>query len=668
MLKSPDDPLDQHVSSITISSSTHTHPLPVPAPPQPPLPTANPDLPSLAAVALDARDIPPVEQQQLPHPAPDTNFAYSYPPPPGEDNSGALPYPLETPHLTRAPVAVLCKDPAVGRGVFATADIPAGEVVEVSPVLVLGEKEYKGTTAGESPDDGKLRGVEASQLRGYVFTWGRDGSMAVALGLGSLFNHSSTPNVSYSLDHAQYTISYRAAKPIQAGEELCIFYGHSVSFANSASSGAAANDVESVDDGWGGLGAVGSEAGQDEREEEEDTPEELKRIKALKKLTPEELDERDTEIVGFDEEGFNWKRVTDIIDPEDAVLSTMPCYAITIAARHSALVFQFVRKHSNRKFNELGHLKRVKPLAVPAPIPAQAEAVAEGAHVEPVPARTETTGADAQQHVLLWPVASAPPNLRELLSASPIAAALAASNPTASPDALAALLEPFVVDVPAQAAHTEEQATEWGKVWPVTVVHIREGAKATRRKRGWERAKLEWIEREARKVWNRADEAARLGEHPIACHVTDTWYPGFHTSLRPPLVVVNALDTRKSTGNVLAHAACNAIDAVAVLDLHDARPPLSRFNPEAADPPYLLNGLTLFISHEPCLLCAMSLLHSRVKQVYFVKRAPGAGGCGSLYNVHEDGGLNHRFEVWEWTGPRDRGMAEGEPDRLRMDP
>ncbi|KWU45978.1 SET domain-containing protein, partial [Rhodotorula sp. JG-1b] len=109
--------------------------------------------------------------------------------------------------------------PAVGRGVFATCDIPAGEVIEISPVLVLGEEEYTGR-----------KKVEASQLRGYVFTWGRDGSMAVALGIGSLFNHSTSPNITYSLDYTQYTISYRTAKPIQRGEELCIFYGHSVRF------------------------------------------------------------------------------------------------------------------------------------------------------------------------------------------------------------------------------------------------------------------------------------------------------------------------------------------------------------------------------------------------------------------------------------------------------
>lgn len=175
-------------------------------PPQPPEFGANADLPSLASVALSGSGdgaTPPVEHK-LPDPDRGSStvtredhaqadrraqeLAYSYPPPPAlgsADDETALPYPPSTPHLTRAPIEIATRDPAVGRGVFATCDIPAGEVIEISPVLVLGEEEYTGRRKGERNSDGELRGVEASQLRGYVFTWGRDGSMAVALGIGA---------------------------------------------------------------------------------------------------------------------------------------------------------------------------------------------------------------------------------------------------------------------------------------------------------------------------------------------------------------------------------------------------------------------------------------------------------------------------------------------------
>lgn len=195
-------------SSSTRSRFQHPeHPVVLAEPPQPPEFDANADLPSLASVALsgsgDLGATPPVEHK-LPDPDRESStvahehhvqqvgrrvqeLAYSYPPPPalGSADETALPYPPSTPHLTRAPIEIATRDPAVGRGVFATCDIPAGEVIEISPVLVLGEEEYTGRKKGERNSDGELRGVEASQLRGYVFTWGRDGSMAVALGIGA---------------------------------------------------------------------------------------------------------------------------------------------------------------------------------------------------------------------------------------------------------------------------------------------------------------------------------------------------------------------------------------------------------------------------------------------------------------------------------------------------
>ncbi|GAA5875125.1 hypothetical protein JCM16303_005018 [Sporobolomyces ruberrimus] len=593
------------------------------------------------------------------------SLSYSYPPPPGTSDSPtsdpttppSLPYPPTTPHLTRAPVSILTKDPTLGRGVFASEDIPVGQVVEISPVLVLSEKEYRGfdPKKEENEGNGELRGVEASQLRGYVFTWGKNGDMAVALGLGSLFNHSPSPNVSYEIKQSEYTIHYRAAKPIKAGQELFIFYGHSVRFAGDPLLVPASETEDAIDDGWGGLGGLeGEEEGGD--------------VGRFKEMTPEQLKERDLEVIGFEEPDFPFRKITEIIDPEDAELTTFPCLAIDLPARHSGIIFQFVRKHTSRKFNELQHLKRVRPIQQPSESNGSADPSPTSSLPPPVPLvndsndpqseepqRKGTLAADTLVSILLFPVATAPPNLLELLSSSPLTSAL-------SPDPIPEL---YTVDVPAQAAHTERQAEEWNKVWPVTLVHIREGPKATMKKKGWERAKMEWIEREIEKVWDKAKEAGQRGENPIACHVTDSWSPNYHTSLRPPATLVTAFDTRISTSNCLSHAASNAIDAVSVLDLHDARPKLS---PEAFDPPYVLTGLTVFSSHEPCLLCAMSLLHSRIGQLYYVKSAPGSGGCGSLYKVHEDGGLNHRYEVWEWVHRESEGNIGKGIEELRIDP
>jgi tRNA-specific adenosine deaminase 3 len=83
--------------------------------------------------------------------------------------------------------------------------------------------------------------------------------MALALGLGSLFNHSETPNVSYTLDTSTESIRYTAAKLIKPDDEICIFYGHNLWFEPVGSCQRPQLFQEDTDDGWGGLSAVAND-------------------------------------------------------------------------------------------------------------------------------------------------------------------------------------------------------------------------------------------------------------------------------------------------------------------------------------------------------------------------------------------------------------------------
>ena len=51
------------------------------------------------------------------------------------------------------------------------------------------------------------------------------GNSLLALGIGSLYNHSSRPNVDYRVHEETLTIDYFAARDVPAGEELCIYCG-----------------------------------------------------------------------------------------------------------------------------------------------------------------------------------------------------------------------------------------------------------------------------------------------------------------------------------------------------------------------------------------------------------------------------------------------------------
>ncbi|KAF9513872.1 hypothetical protein BS47DRAFT_1285833, partial [Hydnum rufescens UP504] len=104
-----------------------------------------------------------------------------------------------------------------GRGVYASRQLARGVLVEISPVLLFPREEY-------------LAHGRHTALDSYTFVW-RDKShggqkvWALALGLGSLFNHSPSPNVSYTLDYVTLSIRYTTSQPIAAGEELFICYG-----------------------------------------------------------------------------------------------------------------------------------------------------------------------------------------------------------------------------------------------------------------------------------------------------------------------------------------------------------------------------------------------------------------------------------------------------------
>jgi tRNA(adenine34) deaminase len=55
-----------------------------------------------------------------------------------------------------------------------------------------------------------------------------------------------------------------------------------------------------------------------------------------------------------------------------------------------------------------------------------------------------------------------------------------------------------------------------------------------------------------------------------------------------------------------------------------------------------LNSCTLYVTLEPCPMCAGAIVNSRVGKVVFGAYDPKAGACGTLYHITEDERLNHR--------------------------
>lgn len=100
---------------------------------------------------------------------------------------------------------------STGRGVFALKNISKGEVVERCPILILSAK------------DRKL--IDPTRLYNYYFWWGKNKKRAaIALGFGSLYNHSYEPNLVYLRDFKRKQLIFKALRKIKKNEQLLVNY------------------------------------------------------------------------------------------------------------------------------------------------------------------------------------------------------------------------------------------------------------------------------------------------------------------------------------------------------------------------------------------------------------------------------------------------------------
>ena len=60
---------------------------------------------------------------------------------------------------------------------------------------------------------------------------------------------------------------------------------------------------------------------------------------------------------------------------------------------------------------------------------------------------------------------------------------------------------------------------------------------------------------------------------------------------------------------------------------------------------YRLNGCTLYVTLEPCAMCAGAMIHARLDRLVFAASDPKAGACGSVLSVLNHPQLNHQMEV-----------------------
>ena len=103
------------------------------------------------------------------------------------------------------------KIPDSDRGVFASAAFKKGELIETCPFI-------------EVPKD-EVESIENSIIINYVYFFGNEKEkMLLALGLGSIYNHSYSPNAKYKIVANKKVIEFSAIKDIKKNDEITVNY------------------------------------------------------------------------------------------------------------------------------------------------------------------------------------------------------------------------------------------------------------------------------------------------------------------------------------------------------------------------------------------------------------------------------------------------------------
>jgi tRNA(adenine34) deaminase len=122
-----------------------------------------------------------------------------------------------------------------------------------------------------------------------------------------------------------------------------------------------------------------------------------------------------------------------------------------------------------------------------------------------------------------------------------------------------------------------------------------------------------------------ARKAYKLDEVPIGCVI-----------VQDGRVIARGYNRRNTEGNTLAHAELAAI---------------RKASKKTGD--WRLEDCTLYVTLEPCQMCAGAIVQSRMKRVVIGSMNPKAGCAGSVINLLQMKEFNHQVEI-------ERGVLEGE--------
>lgn len=199
------------------------------------------------------------------------------------------------------------------------------------------------------------------------------------------------------------------------------------------------------------------------------------------------------------------------------------------------------------------------------------------------------------------------------------------------------------VQVPAHPPLTKEELIQWGHLWPLLFRPGRERyvpPSPSRLRVIYNH--LIYLREKATSIPSEHHPIAAMLVHPstntILHLATDSSSRGMNT---PP--------THAPTR--LRHAVMNCVQGFATphaeaTTRRKGYTHSSTVRSVLSDTQYLCTGLDLYVSREPCIMCAMALVHARIRRVFYAAENTSEIGGLSVARIHNEPALNHRYDAF----------------------